>query len=195
MDQHLSVSEAREFSGKSETTIKRLVKEIVGEAGHPDRGYLLPPPEEIERRRASKEPYSWRIDRQLLLRRFPPDTTETASRGSRDAEPIPPQMDLVMHVLQDQLKSKDEQLKTLERQLDRKDEQIASLNDRQQESNVLMRELQQRLAIAPPRETSEAPIVDAPPAAAVTTPAQSKTKKKAAAKKPGLLQRLFRRSV
>ena len=37
-----------------------------------------------------------------------------------------------------------------EEQLDRKDEQISNLNERMHESNVLMKELQERLAIAAP---------------------------------------------
>jgi len=41
-------------------------------------------------------------------------------------------------------------LQTLETQLDRKDEQIGALNERMRESNILMKELQEKVAIAAP---------------------------------------------
>lgn len=99
--------------------------------------------------------------------------------------------DLVMQVLQEQFKSKDEQLRTLEKQLDRKDDQIASLNVRMRESNVLMRELQQRLAIAAPAASesfvdSAGPSNGARPSPVpkATKPSAAKTKAKPA--RPGL---------
>jgi hypothetical protein len=70
MDQHLTVKEAVRLTGKSESTIKRLIREIVNDPGHPDRGFILPPHDDVERRRQAMEPYVWKLDRQLLLRRF-----------------------------------------------------------------------------------------------------------------------------
>lgn len=98
-----------------------------------------------------------------------------------------------MQVLQEQFKSKDEQLRTLEKQLDRKDDQIASLNVRMRESNVLMRELQQRLAIAAPAPAASESFVDSAgpsngarpsPVPKATKPSAAKTKAKPA--RPGL---------
>lgn len=199
MDQHLTVSEARQFTGKSESTIKRLLRDIVGDPQHVDRPFVLPSADEVERRKAAKEPYVWKIDRQLLLRRFPQDETPAAGSGGVPTGPAGSPNDLVMQVLQEQLKSKDEQLRTLEKQLDRKDEQIASLNDRMRESNVLMRELQQRLAITAPKPATSETVVDSADAPTNTPskPAPTKTpsiKPKAKAKKPGLWSRLFRAS-
>ena len=198
MDQHLTVSEAREFTGKSESTIKRLLREIVGDPQHADRLFILPSAEEVERRKAAKEPYVWKIDRQLLMRRFPQEGAAEIGRVT----PTPPATaasDLVMQFLQEQLKSKDEQLRTLEKQLDRKDDQIASLNERMRESNVLMRELQQRLAIAAPTSAASESFVDSAgpskearpsPVPKATKPSAAKTKAKPP--RPGLWSRLFR---
>lgn len=208
MDQHLTISEARDLTGKSESTIKRLLREIVAAASHPDRASILPPPDEVERRKAAKEPYAWKIDRQLLLRRFPQEGngregSETTSQPA-SASPGGP---LIVQILQEQLQSKDEQIRTLEKQLDRKDEQIASSNERLRESNVLMRELQQRLSLAaplakttgsvfasvpPPSQPANDPIVESNSSRAKSAkPSPAPTKKKKPAPKRGILARLF----
>ena len=152
MPQTLTVKEAVQFTGKSESTIKRMLREIVHDPGHADRSLIQPSHDEVERRKAAGEPYAWKIDRELLIRRFPKD--EPAQQGtapgqstSGDGGSTP-----VMEILRDQLESKDRQIATLETQLDRKDEQIHSLTERMRETNVLMRELQQRLAITAPAE-------------------------------------------
>lgn len=63
-------------------------------------------------------------------------------------------------LLREQLQSKDRQIETLEKQLDKKDEQISNQHDRMRETNVLMQDLQKRLAIAPARTTSS-DVIDA----------------------------------
>ena len=204
MDQHLSVSEAREFTGKSESTIKRLLREIVADPQHVDRLFILPSAEEVERRKAAKEPYVWKIDRQLLMRRFPQEDA-VESGGVTEGGPVMTHVELVMQVLQEQLKSKDEQMRTLEKQLDRKDDQIASLNERMRESNVLMRELQQRLAIAPPKpvasevfveqkDLSEEPVASVTAHVAKSPVAKAQNKPQKKTKRPGMWSRLFRSS-
>ncbi len=155
MDQHLTVKEAVSLTGKSESTIKRLIREIVNHPDHSDRGYILPPQDEVERRRQAGEPYVWKIDRQLLLRRFPQEETgeegsRTAASGGGDQNAAP-----IIEVLREQLQSKDRQIQTLETQLDRKDTQIENLNERMHESNVLMNELQKRLAITGPNPSAD----------------------------------------
>jgi hypothetical protein len=148
MDQHLTVSEARKFTGKSDSTIKRLIRDVVLEAQHPERSFILPSHGEVER--------------ELLRRRF------GVGGQTTDVEESPRQVtggrerDIVLQVLREQLQSKDDQLRTLEGQLDRKDEQISNWNERMRESNILMKELQQRLSIAAPvAQTSRADVVDA----------------------------------
>ncbi len=205
MDQHLTLSEARAFTGKSESTLKRVLREIVGSPNHPDRPFILPTPEEIERRKAINEPYVWKIDRQLLLRKFPPDEPGRSGNDGSTGTPVTSApADIMLKVLQEQLGSKDQQIRTLETQLDRKDEQIANLNSRMQESNVLMRELQQRLALPFPKpaDSSEPvetkPVTPQPPrpAASQKKPAAKPTMKsipRPSPKQKGFFGRLFHR--
>lgn len=196
MDQHLTVREACKFSGKSESTIKRLIREIMTQPDHADRGMLLPPPEEVERRRKAGDPFIWKINQDLLRRRFPGDASEKGSGGSDSTSPMPSggsaDSAAIIQVLREQLQSKDGQIRTLETQLDRKDDQIKNLNERMHESNVLMRELQARLAIAAPAaRPSNDTVVEADLRKGTD---QSKTKTETTpARKRSLFGGLFRR--
>jgi len=194
MDQHLTVREARALTGKSDSTLKRLIREVTADPDHADRSQILPSPEEVERRRNAGDVFVWKINRDFLLTRFPesnkegsgasPSTLETESRNG-NAEAI-------IQVLRDQLVSKDRQLQTLETQLDRKDEQIKSLNDRMHETNTLMRELQVRLAIAPPAAspTTDATVVGGE---SKIKPKQSPAKPSTPKKRRSFIDRFFGR--
>ena len=173
----MTVGEAKKLTCKSESTIKRLVREIVADASHPDRDSIQPSHDEVEELRTSKQQYVWRIDPALLIRRFPPSPASGEANGVDTANQ--PAGDLVIHVLQEQLQSKDAQIRSLEKQLDRKDEQIANQNERQRETNILMKELQQRLALAP--------LVRATQDTATIQPSSKTTRR------PGILRRLLGR--
>ncbi len=105
-------------------------------------GMILPPPEEVERRRQSGDPFVWKINQDLLRRRFPNEPEEQGSGVSgafgRNGGGATSDSGAIIQVLREQLQSKDSQIRTLETQLDRKDDQIKSLNDRMHESNVLI---------------------------------------------------------
>jgi len=151
MDQHLSVKDAIKFTGKSESTIKRLIREVAADPDGSDRQFILPSHEEVEKRRESGEPYVWKIDRALLEKRYPQEagaeegSQPTSCTGTRGAT-----AEASVTVLREQLQSKDRQIETLEKQLDKKDEQIGNQNERMREQNILMKDLQQRLSIAAP---------------------------------------------
>jgi len=153
MNAQLTVREACELTGKSESTIKRLIHEVVADNKHPDRDLISPSHKDLKARKAAKEPYIWKIDRDLLRQRYP----EAAATGATDSKAAPTTSaasDILSDVLKKQLEAMDRQIRTLETQLDRKDEQITALNERMRESNVLMKELQQKVAIAAPMETT-----------------------------------------
>ncbi len=159
MEQHLTVREAKAFTNKSESTIKRLIREIVADPDHEDRCLILPSPAEVERRKSAGDTFVWKLNRELLTRRFPNDATSKEGIGdSRKSSSDATDSTAILQVLREQLQSKDRQIQTLETQLDRKDDQIKGLNDRMHESNVLMGELQRRLTIAAPIPEREAVI-------------------------------------
>ncbi|MCA8995166.1 MAG: hypothetical protein KDA88_24530, partial [Planctomycetaceae bacterium] len=67
MEQFLTVKDAAAFVGKSESTIKRLIHDVVQTVGHPDRESIQPSVDELAAKRAAGELYAWRIEREFLL--------------------------------------------------------------------------------------------------------------------------------
>jgi len=156
MDQHLSVKDAIKFTGKSESTIKRLIREIAADPDSSDRQFILPSHDEVEKRRESGEPYVWKISKELLEKRYPQEpSSEEGSPTVGTTGAVGATGDAIMTVLREQLQSKDRQIETLEKQLDKKDEQIGNQNERMREQNILMKDLQQRLAIAAPASPAD----------------------------------------
>ena len=149
MTNYCSVSQARKLTGKSESTIKRMVREIVSSSDHPDRGSIKPNHEQVARLRASGERYTWSIAKELLLRRFPPPSSDKTVAETKSGQS--PSTGQLVDILREQLSQKDAQIRTLEQQLDRKDEHFAILSERQRESNILMKALQERLSIEAPK--------------------------------------------
>ena len=147
MNEFLTVKEAVKLIGKSESTIKRILREMSSRPDHPDRSSVIPDAAELTRRKEAGEPYVWKIEKSFLERRFEPKRKDAESDSSPQSHPVD---DAIIAVLREQLQSKDRQIETLERQLDKKDEQIGDYNERMKETNVLMRELQRRLAIPSP---------------------------------------------
>lgn len=123
-----------------------MVREIVADPKHPDRAGIVPGHDEIERLRAEGERYTWGISEELLQKRFL--NQESQPRVSSTPEPDQPvAANKLVEILQQQLEKKDQQIDALEKQLDRKDEQFAILSERQREANILMKSLQERMAI------------------------------------------------
>lgn len=166
MDHHLTVKEATKLTGKSESTIKRLIRDITADTTHVDRKLILPTHDELERLREAGEPYVWKIDRMLLLKRYPQETqTEEGSAGADETNNAAASDAQLVESLRDRLNSQADQIQTLKTQLDRKDGQIDNLNERMRETNILMKELQQKLAIAAPAATAETSTpIDSEPA-------------------------------
>lgn len=156
MSSYLILKQAVKHSGKSESTLKRLIREITADPDHTDRHHILPDAAELQQKRDAGEPYIWKISDALLDERY---GTPPASDEKRESNSMPSGDDgTVIAILREQLQSKDRQIETLEQQLDRKDEQIANQNERMREANVLMKDLQQRLAITAPGSSSEVVI-------------------------------------
>ena len=154
MTSFLILKEAVKYSGKSDSTLKRLIREITADPDHEDRHLIDPDHEALLAKKEAGEPYIWKIHTDLLDKRY--RVEEETSEPAAAKEPTSTEgQSTVLSLLREQLEAKDRQIETLEKQLDRKDDQISSQNERMREQNILMKDLQQRLAIAAPSQQAD----------------------------------------
>lgn len=71
MAQFHSLKQAVEVTGKSESTIKRLLTSIRKEPDSPDRQQLLPTVAQYDKLKESGTPFQWEISETLLQERYP----------------------------------------------------------------------------------------------------------------------------
>lgn len=147
MKNFLNIKEAALFTGKSESTIKRLILKIDKE----NRKNKKVVNQIIKKEKAPKG-FFWSISREFLEKEFsvgqPMDDqkTESFSENSENDQPKNggeiPESEIVS-ILKDQLKTKDEQIK--------------SLLERQRESNILIKGLQDQNLLLENGQPNERP--------------------------------------
>lgn len=177
MSKYLTVKEAMKLVGKSESTIKRLLREITKQDDHEDRDLIQPSHSDVEERRKAREPYIWKISSDLLEKRYPKENAEQGTEAAERTSTTRSVDNEIIAVLRDQLESKDRQIQTLENQLDKKDVQISNQHERMRETNTLMRDLQQRLVIAAPPNATDI-VVETTPEKGTVVPANPSPAKK-----------------
>lgn len=153
-DRYLTISDAEKFTGKSRSTLRRFIDGIVKIENAPDRHLLLPTVDEVAGLRAQNQPFSWRISEELLRRQFlNPDDSPTPDSKAESNESTASDSSRFVAVLE-------KSISMLERELNEKNSQIAAMNERMRESNILMKDLQQRLAL-PAAKAADDSVVEA----------------------------------
>ena len=151
-DRFLTISEAEKFTGKSRSTLRRYIDGIVKAENAPDRHLLRPTREEVIALRDQTQPFAWKISEELLRRQFlKPDPSAAEGKQGTGALPGSDSARLVTVL--------EKSIAILERELTEKNTQIAAMNERMRESNILMKDLQQRLTL-PPGKSAESQTVD-----------------------------------
>ncbi|MBI1346282.1 hypothetical protein GC163_08320 [bacterium] len=180
MSEFHSIREATTVTGVSVTTLRRFIRAIVADEGHPDREHLLPTVEDVRRMKAAGEQFTWKISGELLQREYGERARPKVSSGE-DFGPLGE----IVALLRNQLQSADEQLKVKDQQIASQVEIIHSLNERIHEGNVLMATVQKQMALPEPEKPKDVPPVkSAKVAEKHAAPKSSKRK--------GLIARLFR---
>jgi Asp-tRNA(Asn)/Glu-tRNA(Gln) amidotransferase C subunit len=141
----LTISEAAEKTGRSLSTIRRLIKSIADDDAHADRAAIQPTPKEVVAFKKKEENFAWKIREDVLLREFKGALKEAKKETAEARSDI-------LGILQKELDLKNQQI-------EKQWEVIHSLNDRLREGNILMGTLQKRLVLAAPEVTSD--VVDA----------------------------------
>ena len=189
-EEFITIKEAALQTGKAEITIRRFVQRIV-KGTDAKRAMLQPSPDELQQH-VDGPPPAWRISTKLLSEQFPsPEQgSESAAAGyvPSDEAPIVAVLKAQNATMEKQLEVKDEQIKSLTTLVHSLGDQ---LNDRLQESNVLMKGLQERMALP---ERTKPPIITVLPTEIPVQPARSKRTAKKEVSKPsrsGWVRRLF----
>lgn len=162
----LTITEAAERTGRSESTIRRIIRSIADSKAHADRSAIEPSPAEVAAFKKKGENFTWRIREEVVMREF-----AAAQKTDKKAKV---ESGEILSLLQRELDLKNKQI---EKQWD----VIQSLNDRLREGNILMGSLQQRLALPTAQSPIEAPA-KAPSAKVSTEPAKEVSKEKPAKK-------------
>ncbi|MBN8626022.1 MAG: hypothetical protein J0M17_11070 [Planctomycetes bacterium] len=192
-----TIREVAEKTGHSPHKIRRLIKAIADQPGHPDRLHIEPSVDDVASLTAAGVQFTWRVTEELVRREL--GDAAPSSGDDRSAAPAagesPDWISLMQRVtdakekaeerLYDQIRVKDEQLKA-------KDDQIAALNERLRESNLLMASLQKQLPEPTKKQTSVAEPVTATTAVRQKRSEKGSGESKATSKQKGWLRRLLR---
>ena len=141
----LTIADAVEKTGRSPSTIRRVIHTITTAANHADRSGIEPRPQDVNALKKKGENFTWKIREDVLMRHF----EKAQLQGKKSAY----RSDDVLQILRRELDLKNQQI---EKQLD----VIQSLNERLREGNILMGTLQKHLAL-PAGEGTDETTVDA----------------------------------
>lgn len=170
----LSVKEAASRTGKSPSSIRRILYPIIHDDHHPDRHHIEPDVETAKALRLKGENFAWKLSEELIDRE-----RSTPAAKQKDSAPVGDAAAAIVDILRKQLEIKDEQIAA-------QNEVIKGLSERMHEGNVLMGSLQQKLA-APDRSKTD--IVDAERAAG--TPEEGSDRSTQSKKTHWLFKKLF----
>ena len=168
-----TIAEAAAQSGRSPSTVRRIIHAIVKADDHSHRSGVLPSKEEARAFDKKGEMFKWRIREDIMMREM-----HSAQRREKSTHASPPPD--ILSILRDELALKNTQI-------EKQWEVIHALNDRLREGNILMGSLQKQLA--PP---SSSPSQDIPVEASIVK--SSKKTSSEPSKKPakkGFLQKIF----
>ena len=193
MTSFLTVKEASQLSGKSPSSVRRIIYPIIHDDAHADRGHIEPSPEEVMKLRVKGENFAWRLSEELLRREMAaevrPDQGFTGGAGKfqNDAQAE------LLSMLRRELDIKNTQITQQAELISKQVELVTGLSERLREGNMLMGSLQQRLALAEAKPTVEAQEIEVKRASSPPPKKGSTMPAKPAKTKRSLFFRLFRK--
>lgn len=195
MTRFLTVKEAARDTGKSPSSIRRIIYPILESENHPDRPHIQPSIEEVQQFRIKGENFAWRISEDLLRREVPPESLSEKGSEKSGARSLHESEAELLAMLRRELDIKNQQITQQSEMLSRQMELINGLSERLREGNVLIGSLQQQLVLTEGSVRTKAKPVDvhvkdAPPAKPAAKPAPKVTAKLQKPKR-GFFGRLF----
>ncbi len=191
MPTFLTVKEASRLTGKSPSSIRRVLYPILHDDTHPDRPHIAPGVEEARQLRLRGENFAWRLSEELLRREVPVEPR--AGQGSAATVPkatVHGDGDLLA-MLRRELDIKNQQITQQAEIIAKQMELVNGLSERLREGNILIGSLQQRLALHDGRESTPAEPAKVKRPAPAPPEKGSKAAPKASKPRRGFLARIF----
>lgn len=163
MTAFLTVKEAAQLTGKSASSIRRIIYPIIEDDKHPDRAQIQPSVPDVLKLRTNGDNFAWRINEDFLRGTIrvdaPTGQHAQASVGKPGAHPDGP----LIAMLQRELDIKNQQITRQAELLAGQLELVSTLSERIREGNILIGSLQTRLALTDGRENTATVITDPKP--------------------------------
>lgn len=191
MSNFVTVKEAAQLTGKSPSSIRRIIYPIIHDDGHADRAHIQPSVEEALQFRMKGENFAWRLSEELLRREVPTESQGEKGNAPPLAKSSTHAEGELLAMVRGELEIKNQQIAQQSELISKQMELINGLSERLREGNVLLGSLQQRIAL-PEGRPDAAPVV-----VKKYRPASAKPEKEStmAAKNPkpkkSLLSRIF----
>jgi hypothetical protein len=176
MTKFLTVKEAAEQTGKSPSSIRRIIYPIIHDDQHADRSHIEPTNEQVQDLRMKGENFAWRLSEELLAREIGAKAPEVGSIKSTPLTGVDPSLRELVALLRDQLQQSHEQLTVKDQQISSLTDLTKSLNDRLREGNILMGSLQQQFAL--PAGKPRVPSKDSSKATSPNQPSRNRLNKR-----------------
>lgn len=151
MSHFLTVKDAAQKTGKSPSSVRRLIYPILEDDQHPDRHHIEPNVATARELRLKGDNFAWKISEEFLARVIP-ETPEKSTGSTKSPESNRENTDAIVDILRKQLDIKDQQIAA-------QNEVIKGLSERVREGNILMGSLQQQLTPPKASEPIAAPVV------------------------------------
>jgi hypothetical protein len=141
---YISIKDASIRYQKAEITIRRFVRSVLEKEKTAEREMIHPLPQDAVKLKKLKKPFAYTISDELLKKQFGEGSAAPQSHGTSQGSYV----HLLEHTnrsFEQQLQVKDEQIRVLAQAID-------GLSERQRETNVLMKGLQERFLLSAPKE-------------------------------------------
>ena len=199
MTQFLTVKEAARSTGKSPSSIRRIIYPILETENHPDRPQIQPTIEDVQQFRIKGENFAWRISEELLQREVPPESVSEKGADKSGGRSLHDSESELLAMLRRELDIKNQQITQQSDMLAKQMELIDGLSERLREGNILIGSLQQQLVLTDGSPRTKAKPVEAevrkssPEKPAAKAPVKSSAKPPQVQPKPkrGFFGRLF----
>ena len=192
MSSFLTVKEAATLTGKSPSSIRRVIYPIIRDDNHANRVQIAPTVDEVTQLRIKGENFAWRISEELLRREVPVETAKPTGEDHGSPQPRTEGDTELLAMLRRELDVKNQQITQQSEMLSKQMELISGLSERLREGNILIGSLQKQLTLPDGGSRPASHVVEAKSEVPPTTEKWSVAAKKKAQPKKGFFSRLFR---